>query len=55
MSRNKQIMSLKQKHSDLEHKIAAEAKRPHPDSVHVAELKREKLRIKEQITQTDIL
>jgi hypothetical protein len=43
------VETLKAKHARLEHEIDEEAHRPLPDTVHMTELKREKLRIKEQI------
>ncbi len=43
------IESLRAKHSRLETEIDQEAHRPMPDDVHLAQLKREKLRIKDQI------
>jgi hypothetical protein len=43
------VETLKAKHARLEHEIDEEAHRPLPDTVHITELKREKLRIKEQI------
>lgn len=41
------IESLRVKHARLEAEIDREVHRPLPDDVHVAELKREKLRIKD--------
>lgn len=41
--------ALSSRHADLEAKIAAEAHRPIPDSITLAELKRAKLRIKEAL------
>lgn len=43
------VETLKSRHARLEHEIDEEIHRPLPDWVHVTELKREKLRIKEQI------
>lgn len=45
------IESLRVKHDRLEAEIDREVHRPHPDDVHVAELKREKLRIKDQMAR----
>lgn len=45
------LQALSARHSELDQKIAAEMSRPHPDSVHVAELKRQKLRLKDEIRQ----
>jgi hypothetical protein len=43
------VETLKAKHARLEHEIDEETHRPLPDTVHLGELKREKLRIKEEI------
>ena len=43
------VETLKAKHARLEHEIDEEIHRPLPDTVHLTELKREKLRIKEEI------
>jgi hypothetical protein len=49
MTGAQRIESLRAKHSRLEIEIDQEAHRPLPDTVQLAALKREKLRIKEQI------
>ena len=43
------IESLKTKHARLEHEIDEETHRPLPDTMVIAALKREKLRIKDHI------
>lgn len=43
------VETLKAKHARLEHEIDEEAHRPLPDTIHITELKREKLRVKEEI------
>jgi len=43
--------ALKAKHADLEARIADEERRPHPDDVVIHELKKMKLRIKDQLTE----
>lgn len=43
------VETLKAKHADIDHKILEEENRPSPDQLLIAELKREKLRIKDQI------
>lgn len=43
------VETLKAKHARLDHEIDEESHRPLPDTVHITELKREKLRIKEEI------
>ena len=45
------VASLEQKHAYLEDAILEEVHRPAPDSVRLTELKREKLRIKEEIVR----
>ena len=49
MSLDEHIGSLRVKHAELETLIADQNRRPHPDLTQVAELKRQKLRIKEEI------
>ncbi|HWH22974.1 MAG TPA: YdcH family protein [Allosphingosinicella sp.] len=43
------IAALQTKHAGLDQRIALETQRPMPDSALVARLKKEKLRIKEEI------
>ncbi|WNO52570.1 YdcH family protein [Stakelama saccharophila] len=43
------LSSLKAKHHSLDRRIDAESHRPHPDQFLLAELKRRKLRVKEQM------
>ena len=43
------IQALKAKHAALEAAIDAESSRPMPDSAELAKLKRQKLKIKEEI------
>ena len=43
------LQSLGQRHQELENMLASEMKHPHPDDTRVIELKRLKLRIKDQI------
>lgn len=49
MSLENRIESLKTRHASLERSIAAEDLRPMPDSDALARLKREKLRLKEEL------
>lgn len=51
MSPDERKDSLKEKHIALEHEIENEERRPYPDDVHLHELKKQKLLIKDQITQ----
>ncbi|MGE3746751.1 MAG: DUF465 domain-containing protein [Sphingomonadaceae bacterium] len=41
--------ALAVKHAGLEHRIEAEHKRPNPDTILIAELKKQKLKLKEEI------
>ncbi len=43
------VDDLKAKHAALEHKLELEKKRPVPDEIAITELKRQKLRLKDQI------
>lgn len=45
------ISALQSKHAGLERQIAAEMARPSPDDNLLMELKRRKLRIKEELSQ----
>lgn len=49
MSVDERIQSLKVRHSQLENELEQETHRPHPDDVHITEIKRQKLRLKDQI------
>jgi hypothetical protein len=49
MSVEDHIQSLKSKHAALEAEIEEESQRPRPDEIRLHELKREKLRIKDEI------
>lgn len=41
--------SLNFKHNTLDHAISDELQRPKPDTIHLAQLKKEKLRLKEEM------
>ena len=43
--------SLRDKHASLERAIDEESQRPYPDDIRLSELKREKLRIKDEMFQ----
>lgn len=45
--------SLRQMHQDLEKAIEEESQRPMPDSAVLSDLKRQKLRIKDEIARLD--
>ncbi len=49
MSAQEHIEALRSKHLVLKHEIDEENQRPHPDDFRITELKREKLRIKDEI------
>lgn len=46
---NAHISALTAKHSNLDQRIAAESQRPLPDQLRIAELKKQKLRVKEEL------
>jgi hypothetical protein len=47
------VDALKQMHADLEEAIETESNRPKPDEAVIADLKRQKLRIKDEINRLD--
>jgi hypothetical protein len=47
---NSHISALSAKHAGLEARIKAESSRPMPDAILVASLKKQKLRLKEEMT-----
>lgn len=47
------VDALRAKHNDLKHAVEEENQRPHPDDLRIAELKREKLRIKDEIARLE--
>ena len=49
MSADERIEALKNKHHTLEAAIDEENSRPHPDEYQIASLKKQKLRIKDEI------
>lgn len=51
MSIKDHVSALKVKHQKLEADIHQESNRPLPDSVHLHELKQQKLKIKEEISK----
>jgi hypothetical protein len=54
MSMEDRVETLKARHAHLEHEIDEEVHRPLPNSIHITELKRQKLRIKEEITRLSL-
>ena len=53
MSDNDTIDGLRAKHADLEAKLEDELRRPIPDEVAMSKIKRQKLRIKDQISHLE--
>jgi len=51
MSVEERIETLRSKHATLKEAIEVENQRPHPDDMRISELKREKLRIKDEIAE----
>ena len=51
MGLNARIEALRMKHSELELELEQEASRPLPNMSHVSELKRQKLKIKDEIAR----
>ncbi len=49
MSAQEHIEALRSKHLDLKHEIEEENQRPYPDELRISDLKRQKLRIKDEI------
>lgn len=45
------VEALRAKHNTLKQAVDQENQRPHPDEFRIAELKREKLRIKDEIAK----
>jgi hypothetical protein len=46
---NAHMSALELRHADLDEQIASELRRPAPDSLRMAQLKKEKLKVKEMI------
>jgi hypothetical protein len=53
MSLQDRIESLKVRHAALESAIAEETRRPFPNEVQIGDLKRQKLKIKDEINRID--
>jgi hypothetical protein len=53
MSQQDRIEALKEKHASLERALDEEAHRPLPDQAAIYDLKRQKLRIKDEIVQLE--
>lgn len=52
MGARAEVDSLTEQHASLDAVITEESQRPNPDFLKISEMKREKLRIKEQIEST---
>lgn len=50
MESEARLSALTEKHAELEREIEEESHRPLPDTLHLTELKRQKLRVKEELT-----
>ena len=51
MSVEEHIRALKDKHAELESQIVLENSRPHPDEIAIASLKKQKLKIKDELVR----
>lgn len=51
MQADAHLSALRDKHAGLEAEIDEEAGRPHPDELRIAELKKRKLRLKDEIAR----
>jgi len=51
MSLELHVQTLNQKHAEIDTVITQEEHRPHPDSIRLMQLKKEKLRLKEQLNK----
>jgi len=51
MSVEEHIAALKSKHAELEHLLENENHHPHPDQSLITDLKKQKLRIKDELAQ----
>ena len=55
MTEPARIYTLKNQHTQLETKIQSENSRPYPDELLVTKLKREKLKVKDELAQLHAL
>ncbi len=51
MSLEERVGALRNRHETLEQQLASENNRPHPDEAVVAKLKREKLKLKDEMAR----
>lgn len=54
MSLDMHVASLNKKHAEIEDVIAREELRPHPDALRLMELKKQKLRLKEEVLRLSV-
>ncbi|NQV55108.1 MAG: YdcH family protein [Rhodospirillales bacterium] len=55
MTEHDKVSTLQTLHSELKDRIDRESRRPHPDELRVADLKREKLKIKDELASMNAL
>ena len=55
MNERDRVLVLQSKHTGLEQELNLENKHPHPDDVIVADLKRQKLKIKDELASMKAL
>ena len=53
MSTESHIVQLREKHATLKQQIDVENHRPEPDSIRISDLKKQKLRIKDEIVRLE--
>jgi hypothetical protein len=53
LTTSERLESLRARHAGLEAEIAEENKRPHPDDAHIHALKKEKLKLKDEIARLE--
>ena len=51
MSMGSHIQELRRKHEDLDHKVEEAQRNPGTDGLEIAQLKKQKLKLKEEITR----
>ena len=54
MSLDVHVATLNQKHAEIEDVIAREELRPQPDAIKIMDLKKQKLRLKEEMVRLDV-
>ena len=55
MTEEETVAVLKSKHHELEDKLDSEIGRPYPDDIIVADLKRQKLKVKDELASMNAL